>query len=318
MQSIGIEELHSFEENGKVVLEADGEEASKEKKANKIIQWVKQKWEDLKELFNTVLKSIKNLIETGKAKISKMLKDFSKKEYEKAINRLKTTDSKGNKKTFGTMSSWSGYYEIFGNGMVKRAADLYDNFAKKAADGNFNYKEESDQLKKDVKNALGIKGDDLTVQEIKKTINETMRGENIEVDKAYLDKNKWVIFNYATSYDESAKELSKTLSQIKKSFGVAEKAVKDAARKDKTDENLASAAKIVRDQAIFFSAVSGSITNNVRTRVMQSMGIVIKLTLAAKQKEAKEEEKKEEVKATGESAIVPSSFQTELASLFEF
>lgn len=311
MQSIGIEELHSFEENGVVVLEADAAEASKEKKANKIIQWIKDRWEDLKKLFDQALKGIQNLIETAKKKIAALLGSAKNKEsIVKIVDRLKETKKDGSKIYFGKDYQWTEFDSVCkGQSIINHSTKAYEDFAKRAVDGSMNYKDEKDDLDKKVAAHLGIKGE-LTTAEIAKAINTRMRGNEIEVDKAYLKSNIDKIFESATNYNENAAKLASFLKEVKKAFNNAEKAVKAAARKDKTDENLAGAAHIVREESKFFTAVSSTIVTNVRLHTNNSIRIILRLAIAAK--------KKEEVKATGESAIVPSSFQTELASLFEF
>lgn len=314
MQSIGIEELHSFEENGKVVLETEAAEASKEKKANKIAEWLEARWNDIKRLFDQLLKGIQSMINGAKRKLNELLgSDKNKAKVVAAVERLKESGKDG-KKTFGKDYQWTEFKLICsGQSDVNDALREYQNFAKKAANGSMNYKEEKDAADKKVAGILGIKGD-LTTAEIDKAITTKMRGEEVEIDKEYLKKNIDDIFAYATDFGLCSAYIRKFLANTKKAFDEAKKAVKDAAKQNKGDENLAGAAKIVKAESLFSTAASSSIMKNVRLRTSTSIRVILRLAIAAKQKEAKEE-KKEEVK---ESAIVPSSFQTELASLFEF
>ena len=316
MQSIGIEELHSFEENGKVVLEAEAAEASKEKKANKIAEWLEARWNDIKRVFDQLLKGIQSMINAAKRKLNELLgSDKNKAKVVAAVERLKESGKDGKKKTFGKDYQWTEFKLICsGQSDVNDALREYQSFAKKAASGSMNYKEEKDAADKKVAGILGIKGD-LTTAEIDKAITTKMRGEEVEIDKEYLKKNIDDIFAYATDFGLCSAYIRKFLANTKKAFDEAKKAVKDAAKQSKDDENLAGAAKIVKAESLFSTAASSAIMKNVRLRTNTSIRVILRLAIAAKQKEVKEE-KKEEVKQ--ESAIVPSSFQTELASLFEF
>lgn len=311
MQNIGIEELHSFEENGAVVLEADAAEASKEKKANVIIQWLSARWEDIKGLINQGLEVVKKLIESAKKKISELL-GAKKANFVDAVNRIKnTTDKEGKKKIFGIDYTWAGF-DIANNANFQAVNYTFNDFATRAAEskGDINYAEEKEKLEEKIASKLNISGG-LSISAIQKSINDTMRGEKIEVDIDYLKKNAEKIFERATEYNTNVADVSKYLNNTKKAFEDAKKAIRSAARKDRSDENLSNAAGVVKREASMFAAVSGRIVGNLRERTSNAIKLVLKVAISAKNK-------KEEVKATGESAIVPSSFQTELASLFNF
>lgn len=316
MQSIGIDELHSFEESGVAVLEAEAAEASKEKKANKIAEWLEARWNDIKKLFDQALKAIQNMVNSAKRKLKELFgSDIKRNKFSDTIDRLKETSKDGNKITFGKTYQWTEFRSICSGGAeINDALREYQSFAKKAADGSINYKDEKDALDKKVASIFGIKGE-LTTAEMDKVITDKMRGEEIVIDKAYLKTNQKDIIDYATDFGIETAYIRKFLANTKKAFDEAKKAVKAAAKQNKTDENLAGAASIVKEESKFAAAASAAIMKNVRLRVSTSIRIVMRLAVAAKQKEVKEE-KKEEVKQ--ESAIVPSSFQTELASLFEF
>ena len=312
MQNIGIKELHSFEENGTAIFEMKHVGADKEKKTNAFIKWLNDRWEDIKKLFEAALKGIKGLIETASKKIHDMLGSKDRKDdLYKRLEALNDKAKDGKEKVFGEDYAWDGYESMHSSDAenpVYKVVNRYSNFLSKAASTeNFDYQSEIDDLHNKIKDKLGIES--YGAKEVAKAVKDALRGEKVEITKKYLKDHFDDYFRYATSYDETAKKISKTLNGMKRKFDDLKKAVKDASRSNKEDKVLVNTIKIVKDEASAFSVLSGTITSCMRERVSSAIRVIVKLSISAKVKEEKVKQ---------ESAIVPSSFQTELASLFNF
>lgn len=317
MQSIGIEELHSFEENGAVVLEADEDAKATEKKVNKVVEWLKARWEDIKGLFDKFLKMIKELVGKAKKKISDLIGSATnKKVVVDMLSRLKHTGKDGKEKIYGkTFEYGEGYEDI-----ISKDHDLWiglyniANIGKYGVDDPKKFAANLEDRKQGL--ARNLKVSDISTKSMQSAVNDIMRGKEIDVTYEYINKNFDDLWNYATNYDVAAKKLGEPLKKIKKGFDTAVSKFKETVTKaQKKDASFKEATKAAKEVAKITSAVSGAICNNVRMRTTDSVRIIMRLCIAVKVK--KEKEAKQDT-VLHNSALVPGSFQTELASLFNF
>jgi len=303
MQEIGIRELHSLEENGAVVLEDGESAASTEKKTNAVKKFLEDAYDKIKELYGKAADFIKNhLIDPAKKKINSIIGSESKAHnaIKDKLSKIKSTTKDGKDKTFGKTFDWGNFDDT-------KYMEIADKYAKVVIND-----EELAKINNAVEAAFHVKGG-AKGSDVKKAIDKEMRGDKeIDVTMSYIKNNFEEIWSWATSFDVSGKKLGKSLKAAKKSFDKAGSEFKKSVAFKDRDDAFKATTKSVKEMSTLLGHISSAVCNNIRTRTTHSIKIVLRLCIAAKQKEEAEK------KAVGESSYIPGSFQTELASLFNF
>lgn len=304
MQEIGIRELHSLEENGAVVLE-DGEaaEVQTEKKTNAVKKFLHDAFEKLKGLYDKAAKFIKDkLIDPAVNKIRQLIGPESKAhtKIKERLSKIKTTTKDGKDKTFGKTFEWL-------KDEADHFNDICDNYVKDIVISDESLKSLNDKIDSAFGVKSGAKG-----KAVKDAIDKYMRGKEIDVTMSYIKSNFDEIWKWATNFDASGRSIGKSLKNAKKTFDKAGSTFKKSvARKDR-DEAFKNTTKAIKEMSALLGHISSAVCANIRMRVADSIKIVLRMCIAAKQKEEAEKT------AVGESSYIPGSFQTELASLFNF
>lgn len=310
MESVGIEELQTFEESGDILLEAE----HKNKVIDSIVTWLKETWEKVRGLFEKALKAIKDQIDKTVSKVGKASKDKCKK----MADRLKAD------KVYGKGFEWSGFADIIeGNGEIWNAVRGFED-AITGVKADYNYdpnnlmkiKDQLDTAKDKMEEKIISKSDGK--KDIQSAVSRIIKGKEIDINKDYIVKNFDELWNYGTDFGKTANTVKKSLNKTKKSFDDTEKYFRGLARqKDENAAIIKEVIKYVKASKSTLISLDGAILSCVKTRCYEATRIILRLVVAVKQKE--EKEAKAETKTTNESAVIePTSFQTELASLFNF
>ena len=334
MQKYGLAELHSVEEG--VIMESNGKGIVDTFKG-----WLDQLWNFIKGLYNKVLDFIKTRIE----KVRKFLKDKAAESENKLLERakkLKNTTKDGKVKNFGKGHYWTGFDKIvaFDRGSdVYDAIMLYDDFVESIPTvlydnrktgkiqaerdveavrlhatnaNNTGFHDDLVEIEKSVKAKLKVS--DLDSSSIQKSVKDMIAGGEFEITKSYIVDNWSTIFKYGTDFGKVTSDVKKNLGNVQKKFDSAkrdiEKYKRELDRKSGygTDtEGLSKVISAMKKSKTTLSAICNATIASVKARCSEATMIVLRVATASKEKDA-----------VGESAVVPASFQTELASLFEF
>lgn len=311
LESVGIEELQHFEESAEFIHEAE----QKEKVIDKIITWLKETWAKIRGLFEKALTEIKKQIEKVTTKIEKASKDKCKN----MADRLKED------KTYGKGYEWSGFDKIInGEGDVWNAVRGFET----AISGvKIDYQYDSQNIMK-IKDQLDTAKENMEEKiiskssgkkDIREAVTRIIRGNEIDINKAYIVKNFDDLWMYGTDFGKTANTVKKSLNKTKKSFEDTEKYFKGLAKnKDDNSAVIKEIIKYIKDSKATLISLDGAILSSVKTRCYEATRIIMRLVVAAKQKEEKEAKDAKQEKV-GESGLFESTtFQTELASLFNF
>lgn len=324
MQESGIAELRSIEEEA-VVLEAG--------KKNGIIEkfkgWLEKIWNWIKSLYDKVLEFVKKQIDKVKGFLSKIASK-SKESLGKRAAQLKDKDKEGKKKIFGTAHTWDGFNDVInGRGVVWQAVNAYDNFESKLpgfvdkndkahtsgaafvnSAGRSKLIAESEALDKKVKGILGVAS--LSSENIQKKVKSIIAGKEIKADKDYITSNWSDIFDYGTDFGKTTSDVKKNLNEVKKRFDNSRKELESFQRKfGEEGSDVQKVVSAMKKSKITLTAICNATVANVKARCSEASMFVLRVATATKNKE-------ESTNSTNESAVVPESFQTELASLFDF
>lgn len=293
MESIGIEELQGFEETGIIVNEAE----ASEKRFDKIIEWLKSIWYKIRDAFDKGLNVIKKVIDNNKNKLKNSIKEKCKK----MAKNLKAD------KNYGEVFEWNGFENLIEcKGPTWDALNSFDRYIKR-----INYAGPNDPEIVS-KNKTQLHKVALDVEEAFKN-SENVRGKRINVTKDYIVDNFEELWKYSTDYNNTAAKAKKAINEIKKSFIETEKVFKQAAKNKENDnsEIIKAVVTEVKKNKVLYVKCGNMVISAIRSRCLEATRIMIRLVIAVKQREEKE------VKA--ESAMIESTtFQTELASLFNF
>ena len=319
MHNIGISELHSFEEHGIAVLEANGVPASVERgrKKDMIKNFFRGIWKKIVGLYEKVLNFIKDHIESIKKKMLDKKKDTLKKKLDDLIKsdkdgKVKFGELKYDLKKFteiaaGSGKAWTAMKNL-DNGMKNVISQLKMDdtnavsFAKEAAD------DADDKFCKEMGIAKDASGEDIT----NAIRSYTTNGNASVVSTKFLKDNFDDIFDFALDYSKVSNKVKGALKKTEDSIDTSIKCVEDLFKKEaketgdkgtggKYTEYVVSGMRKAKTRLI---AINNAIMNELRVAHSDCARIMTKLSTTKT--------------ATNESALVPSSFQTELASLFSF
>lgn len=310
----GIEELQKFDESG-VVTEAN---VSKIKDA--VVKWINDVWEGIKKAWETVLKFIKDQATNVKEKIRKIANGKEADLKKKADTLLKDD------KTYGKVHTWDGYADaVAGNGPIKAACVVFENKMEMVANAAKSVKEDNEgdvtnynrlvagvagEIEDAVKAKLGIS--DSSSSAVAAGVKKIIAGEEKDLKKKDIIDNWADLYKLATDFGDTASKVKGNLNATKKKFDECKKVVEKVARENKGDTVLAGAVKVVKKNAMFLNSVSSATVSAVKARSIEASKIVLRVAVGIAKKEKNEEAVKNE-----SASIVPSAFQTELASLFE-
>ena len=312
LESAGMDELHEFEESG--VLTEASEEKNKESIKTKFLNWLKKVWESIKGLYEKVLNFIKEQAEKVKKKLKEMA--YSKKEdLKKKASMLKSTNKDGSTKTFGKAHKWTGFDNAIKlEGPIGRAVKSYQNAEQVMKTHLLNGTEGKETenytgLNDMAAGALGIK--ERSSSAIQSAVRKIISGEEIDITKKYINDNFDDLYKYATDFGHIANDVKVNLKKIQKDFDDSKKNFEDFCKNNnynkKENANMTPLMKEIRAGKMVLTAITNATIATVKARSTESISIILRVAVAGKNKEA----------ATNESAsIVPSAFQTELASLF--
>ena len=304
MEGFGLAELHSIEETGVI------QEAKAETIKDKFIAWLNTIWEGIKKLANKVLDWLKAQMDKIKKKLSEIA-EKSSESLKKKAEKLNDKTKDGKKKTFGKVHTWDGFNDIVEmRGPVWAAVNVFDvAFDKIPGVLNRNDKGEDtyESINKNVRTKLGVR--DLSADSIQSKVKKIVEGKDMDADKQYIVSNWDDIFTYATDFGRTSSKLKKSLNETKKNLDNTKKEFEQFMKKfgDTNDGTLQCVVTNIKKSKIVLTGLQNAILSCVKARSSESMGLVLRVAVAGKQKEEK---------ATNESAV-SSSFQTELASLFE-
>ena len=183
---IGISELNYFETEGKLICYSEADEAITENKVtdglktikDKLIEWAKKIWEAIKSFFDKIL-----------AKFEKMAKD-----YEASISGMKVSQILQNQK-FGKINTFEKLGSVdpamYSKAAEKFASDLVAKMVfTNSADKEYRDYSEIKSIassKNLIKAITGIDAESMNT--VKKTIIDDLKGEEVEVNYAYLEKH---------------------------------------------------------------------------------------------------------------------------------
>lgn len=341
MQSIGLNELHTLEESGEIIVQ----EASAKTLKDKFFEWLNKIWNAIKALYDKVMAFIKKQIDKVKAHLAKAAQK-TKADLKKKAGLLNDKTKDGKKKTFGKAHTWDGFDDVInGRGAAWKCVNVFDNFidsipaintgaSEKSYGKDFGHgaimayndktrekiKAASEKINANAKAALGVQN--LNSDTIQNKVKKLIAGKEIEADKAYIVSHFDDLFDYGTDFGKTTSDLKKTLKETEKKFDMARKDIEGFMRKlstggsgtgtkGKTEtQNVTDLNTILTNMKkgkIVLVAVNNAILANVKARCSEASSFVLRVAFAGKKKE----------ESTNESALIPSSFQTELASLFE-
>lgn len=314
MQTIGVTELQHFEESGEILNEAE----QKEGFIQKIIEWIKETWAKVRGLYEKALAEIKKQIDKIKAKIAS---DANKEKCKKMAERLKDD------KKYGKGREWTGFDKV-----VSCEGDIWDGLKQfdhaitqvkieysMDPKNIMNIRDQLDEARAKMISKVDAANKKLsknaTNRDIQVAVKEVIEGKEVDIDKKYILSNFDVLWNYATDFGKTASELKKSLNKTKAKFEESEKYFKNLLKnKDDNTAVIKEVIKYTKESKATLIAINGAILTAAKSRSYESARIMLRLAVAVKTKEEKEA-KQEKVE---ESAIEPTSFQTELASLFNF
>ena len=325
LESAGIAELHEFEESGVVT------EAKSGSLKDAFLGWLNKVWEAIKKAYDTVLEFVKKHTDKVREKLSEIAaKD--KAAFVKRAGLLNEKGKDGKKKNFGKAHTWDGFNDVINSrGPVWKAINVYDNAVSKlpAVDYSKNLdgskiktsgealtnasdsarakiQEVFENVNKEAKTALGVGS--LESAKIQAKVKKIITGKEIDVDKNYITSHAEELFGYGTDFGKTASDVKKNINAVKKNFDSTKRELEAFYRKiHGNDTVIASVIKNMKQGKLVLTAISNATVSSVRTRCIEASGIVLRVAVAGRAKE----------EAANESAIVPSAFQTELASLFE-
>lgn len=325
LQSVGIAELQSFEESGDVVVyEAGGEKIKTI--INKIVEWLKKTFEEFKGWLDKQLSKMQTKVNEFKDKV----KDKRTDRLSKMAARLVDKDKEGKVKTFGktyeyknleAMMNVNGtvWKDIIGYTLIVRsdfnkAKDMRSEINADELASAFD-----DQKKKIIKNIDATFNQNLLTNPapLQMMIKEYIRGKEIDIDKAYIQNNINDMVAYSFDFSKSKNAVKKVYNGLKKDFDSDIKEINKYKNDAVAFNNLTKYLSYLKWGKNVAIAAGTATVSCMWEKVFKDMTIVLRLHVAAKQKE--EKEAKAESKPANESAVIePTSFQTELASLFNF
>lgn len=316
IKSIGLGELAHLESTGTVITN----EASIKDIFDKIIDWLKEKWGSVKELFERALTAIMNTIDSFKKKIS--TKEFEG--FKKKASLIKEKDKDGNIKVYGKTYEYTKLDEMINTaGPVWEALNKFNEKIHQIASKAVAVDDEG--AAKEIFTDLTEAKDGIT-EDISKIIGkeignesalvtamvEYIRGNEVEIGKDYIIKNIDTIYKNVTDPGKVKSEIKKQLNNTKKDYNTdINRISKLKMKKDLTGENAKRYVEAVRKGKQISTGIIGAILTCVKQKYSAEMRILMKLAIAGKEKEVKEK--------TNESTVLESSsYQTELVSLFQW
>ena len=331
MKEIGISELRAVEEG--VMLEAEEEKVKFSAKAK---EWLQSIWQKIKGLWAKALAAIQSAMGSLVKKVKSIGK--GKENLKKFAQLIKDTDKDGKEKVYLKGHKWSGFDDAVsergkcwdvvntfaastGKVKNKNAADSFLNNAKNDLNRNGSLganfiKEDLDDAKDKVKNILDISTVDTA--SIQSAIVKIIKGEEIDITKNYIVKNFEDIWKYAADYSFTSGRVKGILNATKKQFDDDIKWMQKNAE-EYPEEILKGVINMVKEAKQILVAVNGGILSALKQRSSESSRIIFKLATAARAKEDADKKQKVNEAYTAEEEVVESAtFQTELASLFQF
>lgn len=306
MKHIGLTELGVLESTGQQIV-YEGERMKN--LINTIVEWLKKRWADLQGLFNSALKFFKDKAE-----------EFKTKTQGKKLDKLKKKAEMIKDKEYGKTYEYSEFDNIVnGTGSIWEAIN---KFQKGINNLQWNYqnhkddvtatiandmKEDMDNLKADLMSAFGL-SESSKESDIKEAVKNTIRGKEVTINKAYIQKNLTDMFDSATNYGKTAKTVKNQFNVIKKSFDTDINSVKKE-KKTVNETILSIYLPYLKFGKNVTAAIAGATVQTIKEKMSIDMRIIMKLMIAKSIKET----------TTQEAAVAESvTFQTELASLFNF
>lgn len=321
VKEIGLKELAYTESNGKVVTN----EASVKSIVDGIIQWLKDKWASLKNLFDRALKFVTGKITEFKSKISAKRLEHAKK----AALNLKDKDKDGNTKVYGKTYQFTNLDKVVNmsngiwaairgfekdiNNIVDglKISDDVEEAARIAQDGREKLEDARDIMYRDIAKEIGVSADDVASDSgMISAIESWIKGEEVEVTKDYINKNIDDIFKSATDSNNSVKDIKKVYNSFKKDYNDSISYLNKQKVFHKLNSQVFSTYRsVLKSGKNTGTSLVGAILGALKAKISVDQKIIMKLTLTS----AKEQ-------PTNESAtpIESSSYQTELVSLFNF
>lgn len=305
MKQIGLKELGVLESTGTQIVY---EGANMKELVGKIVKWLQDRWADIHGLFNKALNFFKGKAEEFKTKMRNKKVDGLKKRAEKLVD-----------KDFGKTYEYTDFDAIVeGTGALWTAVDKfskgindlqwkYDSVKNDTTAGDANdMKDQMETMKEELLKAFGLETS-ATEANVKDAVRDQIRGKEVTINKAYIVNNIEKAFDDSSNYNKTAGKVKKQFAKVKKTFDEDIKSVKKE-RKSVNSSYLNMYLPYLKFGKNTVAAISGATVQTIKEKMTTDMRLVLKVAVSKTEKEVKTE-----------SAMLESTtYQTELASLFNF
>lgn len=304
MASIGIQE-YTEAVQGKVVSEADEGFGAKVKGlANKLIDWLKARWNQIKGLFDKAAKAINNQIDK-----------FHQKIGDRRLDKLPAKVANLKDKTFGKTYAYPEFAKISGDGGTPfRAVEVYANNVTSTLKSNGEPEAVGNKLKEvdeSFRKTFGAGSADKD-SSIKGSIQSWIRGEEVTINKDYLSKHITEMIKNTASFSKVQRDLKASMNSSKKTFDNTIKEIKEGAKDNESFAKLFGVVSPYIKKVHHYSAtVSGVILSEMRAKMMKEMSILIRLSTISGVIDTKHESYYGDYSES-------QTYQSEMASLFNF
>lgn len=300
--SIGVLEYAEAKEG--IVTEGFKEKASKFK--DMITGWLKSLRDKITHAWEFVIGKLQDMVDNAKRKIG----DHRLKVLPKRVAKLK---DKEYGKTF-EYPNFDKTLECGGEAFLPVKTYMNEVNAIFASD----YGEDTETVKaklegydKKFLGGLGAKQDS-GKSDIKDAVKKLICGNEVTINKAYIQANITDIINNVASFSSTQRKLRNGMKNIRKEFDNHINELKKAGKNDEGFSTLFGVVSpYIKKSHQYYSTVSNAVLAATKKKMHTELRIILRLTVTLRDKSGSGDKKEE---ATSESA----TFQSEIASLFDF
>lgn len=304
MADIGVQE-YTEAVQGKVVSEADEGFGAKVKNlANKLVEWLKARWKNIKDLFDKAMEKINTKFDEIKRKIG-----------DRRLNKIPAKISNLKDKNYGKTYEYPHLDEVSSDGgAIFNAVKAYGENVSAQLGSKGDPEEVKKRLKEiddSFKREFGA-GTDGKDSAIKGAIQSWVRGNEVTINKDYLSRHINDMINGVANFSKTQRTLKGALKGAQKGFDASIKKIKEEAKDDENFSKMFGVVSPYIKKVHHYTATASSvILTELRNKMMKEWGIIMRLSTISGIVDTKHESYYGDYSES-------QTYQSEMASLFSF